>query len=98
MGIGVVIFFFIMVLAITTLISLLTRGRKGNSNTAVRRLFLRPPLMGTTDPRRSGYWYTTNWYAREKVEEAIQEGQQRNAHLRKRRYAHSAKKHSRNGH
>jgi len=98
MGIGVIVFFFIIVLAITALIAQLMNGRKGNSNNAARRPFLRPPLMGTTDPHRSGYWYNTNWYAREKVEEAIQEGQQRNANLRKRRNAHSAKKHSRNGH
>jgi hypothetical protein len=95
MGMGVIVFFFIIVLAITALIARLTKGRKGNSGRAAWWFFPRPPLMGTTNPRRSGYWYTTNWFAREKVEEAILEGQERNAHQRRSRYIHSRKKRSR---
>ena len=98
MGIGVIVFFFIIALAITALIALLTKGRKDDSNKASRWFFLRPPLMGTTNPRRSGYWYTTNWFAREKVEEAILEGQERKTHQRRSRYVHSRKKHPRHGH
>ncbi len=71
----VIIFFCFIVLTITALIALFTRDRKTNSNQATRRFFLLPPLMGTTNPRKSGYWYTTNWFAGEKVKEAILEGQ-----------------------
>ena len=93
----VIIFFCIMVLTITALIALLTKDRKANSHQTARTFFLPPPLMGTTNPRKSGYWYTTNWYAGEKVKEAILEGQERNAHQRRSRNAHSQQKLSRHG-
>ena len=91
----VIIFFCFMVLTITALIALLTKNRKGNANQAARTFFLRPPLMGTTNPSKSGFWYTTNWYAGEKVKEAILEGQERNAHQRRSPSAHSQHKRSR---
>jgi hypothetical protein len=93
----VIIFFCFMVLTITALIALITKDRKDNSNQATRTFFLRPPLMGTTNPRKSGYWYTTNWFAGEKVKEAILEGQERNAHQRRNVSAHSQQKRSRHG-
>jgi hypothetical protein len=93
----VIIFFCFIVLTITALLALFTKDRKGNSHHAARMFFLRPPLMGTTNPHKSGYWYTTNWYAGEKVKEAILEGQERNAHERRSRSAHSQQKRSRHG-
>ena len=98
MGIGVIIIFFTVVLAITALIALLTKDRKYDSNQTARRFFLLPPLVGTTNPRKSGFWFTTNWFAGEKVEEAILEGKERNAYQRRSRHAHSQKKHSRHSH
>jgi hypothetical protein len=97
MGIGVIVIFCFVVLAITALISLFTKGRKDNSHQAARRFLLPPPLVGTTDPHRSGFWYTTNWFAGEKVKEAILEGQERNAHQRSSRHAHSQQRRHRNG-
>lgn len=91
----VIIFLCLMVPTITALIALFTKDRKANSHQAARTFFLRPPLMGTTNPRKSGYWYTTNWFAGEKVKEALLEGQERNAHQRRSRHTHSQQKRSR---
>ncbi len=92
MGIGVLILFCTVALAITSLIALLTKGRKDNFHQAARRFVLRPPLVGTTDPHKSGFWYTTNWYAGEKVNEAIMEGKGRYAHQRRSHHARSQQK------
>ena len=97
MGIGVIILVCIVVLTITALIAWLTQDRKDHSHQAARRFFLPPPLIGTTNPRKSGFWYTTNWYAGEKVKEAILEGQERNTHQRRSRHAHRQQKRSRHG-
>jgi hypothetical protein len=94
---GVIILFCFIALTVTALIALLTKDRKGNSHQGTRKFFLPPPLMGTTNPRKSGFWYTTNWYAGEKVEEAILEGKERNAHQRRSHSAHSRQKRSRHG-
>ena len=91
----VIIFFCFMVLIITALIALFTKDRKANSHNAARTFFLPPPLMGTNNPRKSGFCYTTNWYAGEKVKEAILEGQERNAHQRRSHPVHSQQKRSR---
>jgi hypothetical protein len=96
MGIGVIIIFCFVVLALTALISLLTKGRKDSSHQAAR-FFFPSPLFGTTDPHKSGFWYTTNWFAGEKVKEAILEGQERNAHQRGSRHAHSQQRRHRHG-
>ena len=82
MGIGVIILVGIMMLTITALIALLTKDRQDHSHQAARRVILPPPLLGTTNPRKSGFWYTTNWFAGEKVNEAIREGKERYAHQR----------------
>ena len=92
MGIGVIILVCIVVLTITALIALLTKDRKDHSHQAARRLFLPPPLVGTTNPRKSGFWYTTNWFAGEKLKEAISEGKERYAHKRSSHHAHSQRK------
>jgi hypothetical protein len=97
MGIGVIILVCIMVFTITALIALLTKDRKDHSLQDAHRISLSPPLYGTTNSRKSGFWYTTNWYAGEKVKEALLEGQERNAHQRRRRSAHSQRKGSRHG-
>ena len=97
MGIGVIILVGIMVLTITALIALLTKDRQDHSHQAARRVFLPPPLLGTTNPRKSGFWYTTNWFAGEKVNEAIMEGKERYAHQRGSHHAHSQQKRSRHG-
>jgi len=97
MDIGVIILVCIIVFTITTLIALLTKDRKDHSNEAGRKFFLPPPLMGTTNPRKSGFWYTTNWFAGEKVNEAITEGKRRYTHQRGSHHAHSQQKRSRHG-
>jgi hypothetical protein len=97
MGIGVIILIFIVALAISAMLAPLTKDRKGNFHKAVRRFFLAPPLIGTTDPRKSGFWYTTNWFAGEKVNEAIMEGKERSAQRRSSHHAHSQQKRSRHG-
>jgi hypothetical protein len=102
MGIGVIILVCIVVITITALIALLTKDRKDNPhqttrNQTTRRFYIRPPLMGTTDPHKSGFWYTTNWFAGEKVNEAVSEGKARYAHQRSSHHAHSQQKRSRHG-
>ena len=97
MGIGVIILFCTVALAITALIARLTQGRKDTFHQAARRFFLPPPLVGTTDPRKSGFWYTTNWFAGEKVNEAIMEGKERYAYQRRSHHAHSQQKRPRRG-
>ena len=88
-GVNMLILVCIVVLVIAALIALLTKNGKDASHQASRRLFLTPPMFGTTNPRKSGVWYTTNWFAGEKVNEAIREGQERYAHKRSRRYTRS---------
>ncbi len=97
MGIGVIILFCTVSLAITAVIVLLTKSRKDTFHQAARRFVLPPPLIGTTDPHNSGYWYTTNWFAGEKVKEAIMEGKEPYAHQRRSHHAHSKQKRPRNG-
>ena len=97
MDIGMIVLVCIVVLAFTALIALLTKDRKDPSHQAVRRFFLAPPLIGTTNPRKSGFWYTTNWFAGEKVNEAMMEGKERYAHKRSSHHAHSQQKRSRHG-
>ncbi len=92
MGIGLIIFVCIVVLTIASLKALLTKDRKGNPHQTTRRFFLPPPLIGTTNPRKSGFWYTTNWFAGEKLKEAISEGKERYAHKRSSHHAHSQRK------
>ncbi len=75
MGIGVIILFCTMALAITALIALLTKSRKDTFHQAARRFVLPPPLVGTTDPHKSGYWYTTNWFAGKKSQGSYHRGQ-----------------------
>jgi hypothetical protein len=71
--------------SIATVIAIVTRGYKSK---AASRFILRPPLLGTTDPRKSGYWHSTNWNTREKVEDNILAGQERYARKRHRRRNH----------
>lgn len=99
MGIGVIILICIVVLTITitALIALLTKDHQDNPQQTTRRFFHTPPLIGTTNPRKSGLWYTTNWFAREKVDEAISEGKERYTHKRSSHHAHSQQKRSRHG-
>lgn len=97
MGIGVIILVCIVVLTITALIALPTKDRKDNPHQTTRRFFLLPPLIGTTNPRKSGFWYTTNWFAGEKVNEAISEGKERYTHKRRSQHVHSQQKRSRHG-
>jgi hypothetical protein len=97
MGLGVIMLVCIVVLAITALIALLTKDHKDNFHQAARRLFLPPPLMGTTNPRKSGFWYTTNGFAGEKVKEAILQGQDRYANKRRSHPAHTQQKRPRHG-
>jgi len=92
MGIGVIILVCIVVLTITALIAWLTQDRQDHSHQAARQFFLPPPLVGTTNPRKSGFWYTTNWFAGEKLKEAISEGKERYAHKRSSHHAHSQRK------
>jgi hypothetical protein len=97
MGMEVIMLVCMMVSTITTLIALLTKNRTDHSHQAARRFFLPLPLVGTTNPRKSGFWYTTNWFAGEKVNEAIMEGKKRYAHRRSSHDAHSQQKRSRHG-
>ena len=97
MGIVVITFVCIMVFTITALIALLTKDRKDHSHQDARRLSLPPPLYGTTNSRKSGFWYTTGWFTGEKVNEAIREGKERYAHQRSSHHAHSQQKRSRHG-
>ena|SRR5438876_2718079 len=97
MDIGEIILVGIVGLAITALIAGLTKDRKDHSHQAARSFFLPPPLVGTTNPRKSGLWYFTNWFAGEKVNEAIREGKERYAHKRDGHHAHSQRKRSRHG-
>jgi hypothetical protein len=87
----------VLVSTITGLLALLTQDRTATSRQARRRFFLPPPLYGTTDPHKSGYWYTTNWFVGEKVNEAIMEGKARSAHRHSSHAAHRQPKRSRHG-
>lgn len=92
-GVSLLILICIVVLAIAALVALLTKSGKDNSHRTDRRLLLTPPLFGATNPRKSGIWYTTNFFTGEKVNEAIREGQERYAH--KHPPAHHRQKRSR---
>jgi hypothetical protein len=80
---------------ITALLALLTQDRTATSRQARRRFFLPAPLFGTTDPHKSGFWYNTNWFVVEKVNEAIMQGKARSAHRHSSHAAHRQPKRSR---
>ena len=79
MGIGFIILIGFATFGTATLLAILIKGPKSKE---AQKFALRPPLMGTTDRRKSGYWYSTNWYLGEKVNNAITSGKERYAHKR----------------
>lgn len=81
MDIGFIILVGIVTFGIATLVAILI---KGPTSKAAGKFVMRPPLIGTTDPRKSGYWYSTNWFLGEKVNDAISAGKERNSHKRSR--------------
>jgi hypothetical protein len=94
MDLGIISFVCMTALVIASLIALLTKSHKDASHQDARRLFLSPPLVGTTDPHRSGFWYTSNWFAGEKVNEAIMEGKAHYARKSRRHHSYGLRKRS----
>jgi hypothetical protein len=85
MGIGTIIFICIIGLPVMGgLLALVPKRHNNSSRQTSRKFFLVPTLWGTTDPHKTGLWYTTNWYLGERVNEAIREGQERYAHKSRR--------------